>query len=470
MRKVTYRIRRSRRPGGPCSVWRYDRTLRKYNKVRDADNEDAAKYLIRVWESKSNSPGVQEPPGADRGATGLQCVPRGLLIPWLTAVQSFLDRPLTPSSRVRYASVLALIERRFGLKVVSDLRRDDVKVWLAELRDTHKPATVSCYLRTLRTFIGWAYADDPDGAEAVITTRGPHSIIGEWKPYRKRPSDRAREVPESEFARLMDACDATDRDYLTPAQVARIRTQNQAGVGYVAIAQEAGTTEATVRAVLAGRFHNPAVKVRKWRDGLWWRAFLTLLYRSGLRVGEASHLRWADVDWERGVVSVRKHDAAKGIFAFLPKGKRSRMVPVPDEVLELLLRLQARQAEGVPYVFLNRPRYLELCALPKLPGELLPALNHRFNALCKRAGMVPTRLHDMRHSCVTQWLRRGLGVDEVRLLAGHADLQTTLNIYDRMEAEERVERARRIIRRIEPQPDGPGSASGTGSRGRLRSA
>jgi len=37
---------------------------------------------------------------------------------------------------------------------------------------------------------------------------------------------------------------------------------------------------------------------------VWWQAFVTTLYTSGLRLGEATHLTWRDVDFEQSEIRV----------------------------------------------------------------------------------------------------------------------------------------------------------------------
>ncbi|MBW8015076.1 MAG: tyrosine-type recombinase/integrase [Planctomycetes bacterium] len=37
--------------------------------------------------------------------------------------------------------------------------------------------------------------------------------------------------------------------------------------------------------------------------------------------------------------------------------------------------------------------------------------------------------HDLRRTCITEWLENGLQPHEVKELAGHSDIQTTMNYY-----------------------------------------
>lgn len=48
----------------------------------------------------------------------------------------------------------------------------------------------------------------------------------------------------------------------------------------------------------------------------------------------------------------------------------------------------------------------------------------RFLTLCRRAGVVPYTIHDLRRSCITNWARQ-LPIHVMPQLAGHSDIRTT---------------------------------------------
>ena len=50
--------------------------------------------------------------------------------------------------------------------------------------------------------------------------------------------------------------------------------------------------------------------------------------------------------------------------------------------------------------------------------------------MLKAAGLPPEiRVHDIRHSVISWWLKAGMNIREVQELAGHAQASTTLAIY-----------------------------------------
>ena len=52
-----------------------------------------------------------------------------------------------------------------------------------------------------------------------------------------------------------------------------------------------------------------------------------------------------------------------------------------------------------------------------------------FQPTLQRAGLPPTRLHDLRHTCATLLLLVGVNIKVVSERPGHADVKITLDIY-----------------------------------------
>lgn len=56
-------------------------------------------------------------------------------------------------------------------------------------------------------------------------------------------------------------------------------------------------------------------------------------------------------------------------------------------------------------------------------------LNTAFGRLVARAGVRPIRLHDLRHTCATLLLSRGVSPRMVMDILGHSQIAVTMNIY-----------------------------------------
>lgn len=145
------------------------------------------------------------------------------------------------------------------------------------------------------------------------------------------------------------------------------------------------------------------------------RALLTTCYAAGLRISEARLLRIRDLDSKRKLIHVR-----------LGKGKKDRMVPLSDELLELL-REYWRVARPSDVLF---PRQ----------GTNVPLTSRTIDRVCVvtsvRVGIDPKiHPHTLRHCFATHLLESGTNVRTIQILLGHTSLGTTAE-YMRVAANE----------------------------------
>jgi len=121
-----------------------------------------------------------------------------------------------------------------------------------------------------------------------------------------------------------------------------------------------------------------------------WRAIVGLSRFAGLRCpSEIVALRWGDVNWERGRLTVRSPKTAGH------EGHAVRVVPIAPELRPILQDLFDQAAPGTEAV------------VPRLRD---PAMNLRtqFERIIAKAGVKPwPRLfHNLRASCATDWVER----------------------------------------------------------------
>jgi integrase len=149
--------------------------------------------------------------------------------------------------------------------------------------------------------------------------------------------------------------------------------------------------------------------------------YMTAAY-TGLRQGELAALRWRDVDWEAGVVRVRRN-FTRGQFG-TPKSRRSvRAVPLAKRVAEELKnhRAMTRYARDDDLVF-GHPR----------TGQPYDAsrMRKRFRAALDNAGIRTVRFHDLRHTFGTRMAAAGAPLRAIQEWMGHCDYTTTLIYAD----------------------------------------
>jgi integrase len=162
-------------------------------------------------------------------------------------------------------------------------------------------------------------------------------------------------------------------------------------------------------------------------------ALYVLAIHTGMRQGELLALRWQDVDLENAVASVRRtltRSGGKVVFGE-PKTKKSRrsirLTPQAVEALRAHLKRQLRDIE----ILGDRYQDQGLVFTTDTGAPINPSnLRQRgFAPLLKRAGLPHMRFHDLRHTCATLLLSRGVHPKFVQELLGHATIAITLATY-----------------------------------------
>ena len=181
-------------------------------------------------------------------------------------------------------------------------------------------------------------------------------------------------------------------------------------------------TPAEIRAVLRA--------ADKDRCGHLW--YLAL---SGLRRGEIAGLRWSDIDFDAGTITVARSRVELGggpttVVESEPKTKASRRtLPLDEGLLAVLRRASARYAQerlalGAAHADSGYVACTE-AGQPYTPG----ALTHMWRKLATTASVRPIRLHDARHSCGTALHLRGVPLAVIAKWLGHANPAITARIY-----------------------------------------
>jgi integrase len=158
-----------------------------------------------------------------------------------------------------------------------------------------------------------------------------------------------------------------------------------------------------------------------------------LALTSGMRPSEYLALKWQDIDWDRGTVSVvRSLERSAGAwrFAETKRARSRRIVKLQEWVLETLKDLQGRTtqrigrsgADAAELVFttsIRRPIYSDKLA-------------KRFKAILGQNGLPMIRLYDLRHTAATLALSAGVPPKVVAEQLGHASAAFTLDVYSHL--------------------------------------
>jgi integrase len=134
-------------------------------------------------------------------------------------------------------------------------------------------------------------------------------------------------------------------------------------------------------------------------------------------------LRWDDVDLEAGVLRVRGTKATRS----------RRTVNLSRMALEAIKAHLTRQLEEIDRAGdLWQENGLVFASEVGTPLNRHNLAYRSFKPLLKRAGLPDIRFHDLRHTCATLLLSRGVHPKFVQELLGHATIAITLDTYSQV--------------------------------------
>ncbi len=126
---------------------------------------------------------------------------------------------------------------------------------------------------------------------------------------------------------------------------------------------------------------------------------VVLALSTGMRQAEILHLKWADVDLDKGRVIL--HETKNGEI---------RQVAITGHALELLHQLNQCRRLDTHYLFPGK--------FPKKPIDIRSA----WEFAVKKSGVINLKFHDTRHSCASYLAMNGASLAEIAEVLGHRTL------------------------------------------------
>jgi len=171
-----------------------------------------------------------------------------------------------------------------------------------------------------------------------------------------------------------------------------------------------------------------------------WHPFLDLLVTSGCRFSEATALTPADIDPVTNTIRITKawkrvdgDDDGPGSYELgPPKTIRStRSVSVPASVidnLDLTHEYVFTKSQGGPIRLYSRRSNVWVPSLAKAKAKAIKDPGTGKPILTK-----PVRIHDLRHTCASWLLGKGVPLIVVSQHLGHEDVSVTAKVYGHLD-------------------------------------
>jgi integrase len=147
-----------------------------------------------------------------------------------------------------------------------------------------------------------------------------------------------------------------------------------------------------------------------------------LAITTGMRQGELIGLQWKDVDLDDGTLRVNR-SVYEGVVSPPKTNAGSRTIRLSKLALAALRQHRVSTAK----------RRISEWVFPNANGTPIGHQNlhnRSWKPLLRYAGLSHSvRFHDLRHSCISLLLAKGVPVKVVSEMAGHADISVTLSVY-----------------------------------------
>jgi len=153
----------------------------------------------------------------------------------------------------------------------------------------------------------------------------------------------------------------------------------------------------------------------------------------GLRLGEVTALKWADIDFKSGKISITKalqYIQGLGNFEKSPKNESSkRELNLPEVALPKLKALKSEQtlerlALGSQWVG-NDNIFAQWNGAPIFNSTI----SNWFRKWIAMTGLPEITFHGLRHSCASLLIANGVNIATVSKRLGHSRISTTSDIY-----------------------------------------
>jgi integrase len=274
-----------------------------------------------------------------------------------------------PSTLDGYASVLRQhLLPRFSLKRLEEIRRNDIKGWIAELieKDLTR-STIRNALSILRGILNQAIEDG-------LVDSNPAASLGRFT-----------------------------------------KTARHSGVKGVALTKDEVAKFLKTAKRMFPKYH----------------ALFLLAVRAGLRRGELVALQWGDIEFGKGEDDQNRfilvhHNYVRRAHT-TTKSKRPRRVDMSRELRNVLIELRDSRIEAA-----NQTDISMDLVFSTLDQQIIDPDNlyHRyFLPILKSSGIRKIRLHDLRHTFGSLLIQNGASIVYVKEQMGHSSIQVTVDIY-----------------------------------------
>ena len=194
----------------------------------------------------------------------------------------------------------------------------------------------------------------------------------------------------------------------------------------------------------------------------WCYPLFMFILETGCRGGEALGITWDDIDLKNRTINInhqliyKKKDGKFRFYISKPKSKSGeRIIPINDTLYDILEEYKENtifmsKSSGIEvdgykeFVFLNKQgNLIILCSLNRVLEKIITRYNKTHTEKLPNVS-----IHSLRHTACTRMAEKGIDIKVLQYLMGHANIATTMEIYNHVDLERvknEIERINKIV-------------------------
>jgi integrase len=173
-----------------------------------------------------------------------------------------------------------------------------------------------------------------------------------------------------------------------------------------------------------------------------WQVLIMLAITTGAREGEIAALEWKHIDMEKKTVLIEQSITeviGKGVQLKSTKNERTRIVSLPESLVNMLKKLKAIRNEETLAIKDKQEKEWEdhyFIFANEFNKPIRPdSISQWWRRFTSKYKLKHIRFHELRHTSATLLINEGVHAKVISERLGHADISTTMNIYGHVLAE-----------------------------------
>lgn len=266
-------------------------------------------------------------------------------------------------------------------------------------------ATISGYARDARSFMAWFVQSTGEGFTLSIVTPSDIQAYRQYLQLNRRLKASSVNRKLAAISRLMHWAMEEKRIKEDPTKGIRLVPQQAQGPRYLSRQDQFALKRAAERDWQLAKMRYP----KRWKTRRRDAAIFVVLENTGLRLNELTGLKLGDIH-----LSERK-----GHLLVHGKGNKERIVPLNNEArnaIQAWLRIRPESSSHLLWIS------VETADKSGISGR---SVQRSITRLADQAGLDDVTPHMLRHTFAKNLVDKGVSLEKVAALLGHANLNTT---------------------------------------------